>query len=167
MLFSLNILQPLLPSTLVLHDTKLFATGLTLWTQHGELVALCLAAGLHKVEDSPEQTSMLLEMKKRTFAKVFTYDKVLSAFHGRPPLLSWRYSSTPLPLDVECETLLAKRSDRLLKREQLDINGWNTDGRIYFATSMRARMLLAKSRDRILELGLSDENVTRDAIRYE
>ncbi|KAJ4273442.1 hypothetical protein NW764_011987 [Fusarium oxysporum] len=54
--------------------------------------------------------SLRLESKHRLAACIFTINKVMVSFTGRPPLIGRRYFSTPLPLDIRDEDLLADQA---------------------------------------------------------
>lgn len=70
-------------------------------------------------------------------------------------MLSDRYCQCPLPLDL-CEEDVYGGRDRLAAAvARLDSNGWNTDGRIYTTTWIRALAMLSPIREGILELSLS------------
>ena len=125
-------------------------------------------AGFHADRDSHSLiatgTSAALEARRRLVCQIFTMDKLLATFVGRPPLLIRRYCAINLPLDLTDATLLCDKDtfqDRLL---QLDVNGWNTDHQFRSSTILRARAMIALIRDEILEIGLSytGEYDTRD-----
>jgi hypothetical protein len=112
--------------------------------------------GLHVLENGPNyMPSLCSENKRRLFSQSFVSDKLGMIFTGRPPLISQRYCSTPLPLDLRDEDLLADpvTLDRAVRA--LDSRGWNTEGKIYATTIMRARCMIAFIRDEIFEAGLS------------
>jgi hypothetical protein len=96
-------------------------------------------------------------MKKRLSACIFWSDKELSMFTGRPPSLSRRYYSCPLPLDVDDESLA--EGGELLEAEinSLDENGLNTQGRVFESTLCRILFLCALIQDEILELFIGNQ----------
>lgn len=84
---------------------------------------------------------------------IFTRDKLGVAFTGRPPYISSRYFTTPMPLDISDEALTnASSLERAM--QDLDSNGWNMTGRLYPVTAIRARFLLAMIRDELFEATL-------------
>ncbi|GKZ25096.1 hypothetical protein AbraIFM66951_001590 [Aspergillus brasiliensis] len=125
--------------------------SLSHWTQHGELVAVTTSLGLHReLAAEADILSLQHELKRRVYAAVFTIDKVISTFTGRPPLLSQAYSSTRLPLDMSDDALLS--GDLTSAAAQLDSHGWNKDNQIYSTTILRSRTSFARIRHEILEL---------------
>lgn len=88
---------------------------------------------------------------------MFGLDKNLVSITGRPPLLSTRYVSTPLPLDLKDDYLFAN-ADELehIICSKLDSSGWNIEGGVYYSTTLRARSKLAVMADEIFELVLDD-----------
>lgn len=137
--------------------TKGYVTGMQYWRLHGDVVSLTTFLGLHVSSATPAADSSLLQqMERRLFAAVFIHDKTLATFTGRPPFISHRFSSTPLPLDI-CDSALADSSLSSNSPEgSVDENGWNVSGEIQAITISRARAQLAFIRDQILEIALQD-----------
>lgn len=99
-------------------------------------------------------------MRRRLFAYIFNIDKVSASFQGRPPLLSCRYVSPPLPLDIPDEDFVG--GDAALRRAvaHLDEKGWGTAGHVSTATLIRARVKLAYVKDELIGLVLSPNKPT-------
>lgn len=76
------------------------------------------------------------------------------SFTGRPPLLSLRYTSTPVPLDIGDEVLFSDAATLAQSVQHLDENGWNTRGEFSSSTFIRARALMAFIREEIIEIAL-------------
>lgn len=113
------------------------------------------ALGMHRDADqTPKKVTISSEMRRRTYAAVFNIDKVIATFTGRPPMLSHRYSSTPLPLDLSDEQLLSNPETLAKILEGLDANGWNSDGQIYSTTILRARTSFSIIRGEVLDIAL-------------
>jgi hypothetical protein len=102
-------------------------------------------------EQAPKKVAVGSEMKRRIYTAVFNIDKVIAPFTGRPPLLSYRYSSTPLPLDLSNEQPLSTPENLCKAIEALDSNGWNTGGQIYSTTNLRARTSFSIIRREVLD----------------
>ncbi|KAM0255533.1 hypothetical protein ACHAQJ_005680 [Trichoderma viride] len=129
--------------------------GMQYWRTHGDLMAMTTYLGLHVSPNAdPMDWSITTQIKRRLFAAIFSHDKVTATFTGRPAFLSRRFSSTPLPLDMSDEILLAKPPLTDYGDCRVDENGWNIDGQIYLTTTLRARTMLAYVRDEILEIAL-------------
>lgn len=91
-------------------------------------------------------------------SRVFTIDKVMVSFTGRPPLLGRRYFSTPLPLDIRDEDLLADQETLTRAVQALDEHGWNRNGELHSATLTRARVQIAVIKDEMLEIALENSS---------
>lgn len=130
--------------------------GLSAWRLHNELIGTAVAYGLHCYQGGATITAQS-EMTKRLSGCIFWSDKELSMFTGRPPSLSHRYYSCPLPLDLNDDTLMA--GGQLLEDEinSLDENGWNTQGRIFNATLCRMSVQHAFIQDDIMELFIGNQ----------
>ncbi|KAK7403538.1 hypothetical protein QQX98_010717 [Neonectria punicea] len=137
------------------------------WGSFGVTIAIMTFLGLHTQEESaPYKPSLCSENKRRTFAQVFSSDKMRAAFTGRPPLMSRRYCSTPLPLDIRDEDLASDEASLARGVQSLDDRGWNTEGGLYLATLIRARCMIAFVRDELIEVALGKGvTVTLDHLR--
>lgn len=124
------------------------------WRLHGDLVALTTYLGLHTTTSSPNDRSICVQLQRRLFASIFNMDKVIAIFTGRPPMLSRRFISTYLPLDITDEELLQDSTSTNAVYKELDEDGWNKEGVIYNTTHLRARALMSFIRDAILEIAL-------------
>ncbi|RKK85558.1 hypothetical protein BFJ68_g17257 [Fusarium oxysporum] len=126
-------------------------------------------AGLHVGSENADYVpSLRLESKRRLAARIFTIDKVMVSFTGRPPLIGRRYFSTPLPLDIRDEDLLADQATISRVRKTLDEDGWNRDGDMHSATLIRARVQIAVIKDELLEFALEDSSkATLESLSFE
>ncbi|ESU07062.1 hypothetical protein FGSG_11996 [Fusarium graminearum PH-1] len=88
-------------------------------------------------------------------ARVYALDKVLVSFTGRPPLLSHRYFSGPLAIDIDDQDLMG--GDAAIKRamSRLDDNGFRPDGELLGAALIRARVQIALIKGELLEMALA------------
>lgn len=138
------------------------------WRLHGDAVAMTTYLGLHTLPSQRHgSVSICLEIKTRLFAVMFNIDKVVATFTGRPPLLSRRYCSTPLPLDISDEALLkgAESVRRTLKPFEGGVRAEFLQ--IHPTTLLRVRVQMAYIRDEVLEIALSHQPVNdKGIIRY-
>ncbi len=93
-------------------------------------------------------------MTKRLSAGCFRSDKGIAMLTGRPPALSHRYYTCPLPLDLPDSILLEGGESLQREIDALDENGWNTKGEIYDGTICRMTVLSAIIQDEVIELFL-------------
>ncbi|CAM1510645.1 Fc.00g009800.m01.CDS01 [Cosmosporella sp. VM-42] len=133
---------------------------------HAQDISLMTFLGLHaETETTSYIPSLCSENKRRMFAYIFNIDKVMVSFTGRPPLISRRYVSTPLPLDLQDKDLLG--GDTAIQRavEALDEQGWDVGGPVCRATLLRARAMIGFTRDEALEIALGPTvNATVDSL---
>ncbi|KAF4980778.1 hypothetical protein FZEAL_3292 [Fusarium zealandicum] len=144
--------------------------GISSWTSHSLSMSMMTFLGIHApgdatkpqgLEDGICAPSFCVENKRRLFAFLFYTDKSDVSFSGRPPLISRRYCSSALPLDLQDEALTADEATLTAAAKNLDSRGWNTQGRIYPATIIRARTMIAYVLDEIMEIALgNDTHVT-------
>ncbi|EGX95998.1 C6 transcription factor [Cordyceps militaris CM01] len=128
--------------------------SMSAWDTGASSIACMTFLGAQAEEHaSPYTPTFYSEYKRRMAVHVFTRDKLGVAFTGRPPLISHRYFSTPMPLDIADEDLLD--TARLARAAQsLDRHGWNTDGRLHSSTAIRARFMISMIRDELIEASL-------------
>ena len=109
-----------------------------------------------------------IEARRRIGCQIFVVDKFLATFFGRPPLLTRRFCSIQLPLDLDDATLLSDGETFQRHIQRLETNGWNVDGQVRSSSLLRVRMMMALVRDEILEVVL-DQNGEHviDDIMYE
>ncbi|PTB66681.1 N-terminal binuclear Zn cluster-containing protein [Trichoderma citrinoviride] len=133
-------------------------TGAEFWRHHAEAIALATFLGLHTPQSSKSipEASVSVQAKRRVFCSIFNMDMVVSTLTGRPPLLSSRLCSTPLPLDVSDESLLNTK----VRPHRLNEEGWNIEGKNLPATFLRAVYIISQIRSEILEIVLQAPHVT-------
>ena len=130
--------------------------GITSSRLLAESIPVAFQLGLHTTASSAGRpVSFLSEIRRRIFAHLYIIDKISAIMTGHPPLVCRRYCSTPLPLDLSDEAILALEDGSSLA---VDENGWNTNDEVYTATLMRARLLMAQVREDILECALGIED---------
>ncbi|KAM0722660.1 hypothetical protein Q7P37_002101 [Cladosporium fusiforme] len=132
------------------------------WQRNGELCDAMVAMGLHQGNpQTPDMPFFLSQQRRKIFAKVYTHDKSISLFVGRPPRLSYRYCKLEMPLDLSGDQLMLQGAELQEAIANLDRNGWNTTGDCYRVTWNRVWFLYSRIREDILEvsLGSLDEDV--------
>lgn len=88
-----------------------------------------------------------------TFCNIAT-DKNQASLNGTPPMLSARYCTIRLPLDISCEDLFLPQPELAKLVTGLDINGWDGPEKVHRATFHRALQILSELREEILEVSL-------------
>ncbi|EGX94297.1 Fungal transcriptional regulatory protein [Cordyceps militaris CM01] len=143
-------------------------SGLPIWEAHGANIAYLMFLGLHTQEsNAPYIPTAWSENNRRLVAATFVFDKIGVMLHGHPPLISHRYYTAPLPLDLRDEDLIAGSATLNKAISSLDERGWNTDGGLYSATVARARTMMALVRDEVFEVTLSNgRNPTLEYLMY-
>lgn len=127
-----------------------------------ETAALCSYLGMHvdpAQDRADKRPSISYEARRRLFYGIMTLDKAAAIVTGRPPLISRRYISTKLPLDVTNEELMGSRGGLIEIAAKLDPNGWSRNGGLTPVKYMRARVNSALVRDEILEIALGGPNM--------
>ncbi|KAK2599107.1 hypothetical protein QQS21_005448 [Conoideocrella luteorostrata] len=134
--------------------------SLSCWRAMAESVAMLTFLGFHAESSSPSyQPCLSSEARRRVTAHVFIMDKVVTLFTGRPPQISRRYVSTPPPLDLDDDEILADEAQVAEYVRSLDQNGWNTKGGLFAATALRCRYFIALIRDELIEIALGNSKL--------
>ncbi|PVI00547.1 hypothetical protein DM02DRAFT_388285 [Periconia macrospinosa] len=129
------------------------------WRGMSETISTLYAGGMH-CEESFDEPFFFCEARRRMYAAVFRSDKTLANFFGRPPLMNWRYSDRPLPLDIDENVIMCTDTELLnTALSKLDNEGWNTEGKINSVSWVRLRAKMSISRERFLELSLSGRRI--------
>ncbi|RFU78617.1 hypothetical protein TARUN_3587 [Trichoderma arundinaceum] len=138
------------------------------WYSHGAAVSMMTFMGLHVLEkEVPYTPTLCSENNRRLAAQIFNSDKFCVAFSGRPPLLNRRYCTTPLPLDLREEDLVADEATLKKAAEDLDERGWNRQGVINPVTLIRARRMLAAILEEVMDVALGCRVcITLDELRF-
>lgn len=132
----------------------------------GEEVNAVIAMGLHqKIEANDELPIFLAETRKLVFVLVYTSEIGFAAFLGRPPRLSYRYSSLELPLDItEAQLMLGKDEIATIVRNTIDKDGFNTSKRLGRIARLRVQIPFSCRREEILDLALG-QHATEEILR--
>lgn len=85
----------------------------------------------------------------------YAIDKELATSLGRPPRICSRYCDIPPPLDISYEKMVLSHSEDEKALQNLDANGWNTEGNLTVGVRLRIVLLTSLLRENILELSLS------------
>jgi hypothetical protein len=108
------------------------------------------------------------EARRRIVCQIFIADKFLATAVGRPPLLTRRFCSIKVPLDLDDTALLSDKETFQRQLLRLDPDGWDIDGRLHSSSILRVRTMIALIRDEILEIGLSYTRThSFDDVKYE
>ncbi|KAJ5533777.1 hypothetical protein N7527_000031 [Penicillium freii] len=134
------------------------------WQKLGDLSTIIYAFGLHQSSEDIEEKFpfFLVEIRKRVMVCAYAIDKELATSLGRPPRICSRYCVIPLPLDISYENMVLSRSEGEKTLQNLDANGWNTEGNLTVGVRLRVVLLTSLLRENILELSLSP--TTQDII---
>ncbi|KAH7144273.1 hypothetical protein B0J13DRAFT_475194 [Dactylonectria estremocensis] len=141
--------------------------SLQCWNSHGMTASMMTFLGAHAQQAvKPYKPSLCSENKRRIFAEIFNSDKFTVSFTGRPPLVTRRYCSTPLPLDLRDEDLTADEATLMAAVNALDERGWNTKGELHPATLVRGRYMIATVMDELVDAALdTTTTVTIDQLQ--
>lgn len=133
--------------------------ALATWEVQGSAVNYMIFSNLQTSDaESPYRPTAWSENNRRVAAAVFVLDKLSVMVTGRPPLVSHRYYTAPLPLDLSDEDLIADSETLSRAISALDERGWNTSGGLYPATVARARCMMALIRDELVEVTMGNNS---------
>lgn len=135
-------------------------SSLSLWMRKGASVAAVTAFGLHRdsTADGQRRARIYTQQERCDLCNAVILDTMLATFMGRPVSLSFRHISTPLPWDISTDVIM---DDSISIDDKLDSNGWNTEGAIHPATTLRVLMIGCTLRQQVLELCFANESGDR------
>ncbi|WPB06571.1 uncharacterized protein RHO25_011228 [Cercospora beticola] len=129
-------------------------TSSQVWTSFSEVADTAVLHGLHlEVPENANMPFFLRELRSRIFNVIFSMDKLLSTFLGRPPRISYRYSVVQEPHDLT-DAEICSDPDTLQRRlSELSLSGgWSTRGPVARATWRKANTSRHIIREEILEI---------------
>ncbi|KAI5457563.1 hypothetical protein BGZ63DRAFT_494859 [Mariannaea sp. PMI_226] len=139
--------------------------SLAAWRPHADTVALLMFLGIHAdSQDVLSPPNFCLENRKRLAAVILSIDQTFVMFTGRPPLIHYKFLSTPLPLDIDDNDFLSGEATALRAFNHLDASGWNTINGIYAVSFIRARAICAFVRAELVEIALDKKPNTSTKI---
>jgi len=126
-------------------------SSLSLHIRKGAALAAMTAFGMHEYREEEERSlpRAFIQDMRRIVGLMVTLDTILATFCGRPPGLSMRYVSCPMPWDISNEEVL----DDSFPIEN-DPHSWNPSGEMSQTSRMRASLVGTRLRQEILELCL-------------
>ena len=130
-------------------------TGLDSWRRLGDVISSVLYLGYHQAsKPKPNTPSFLTELRETCFTRIYSDDKNVAVFLGRPPRLSstfccFRFPQLPLPHDQNEATFLARN---LSIGHGQHLACFGADEAITFSTSIRWAALCARLKEKALEV---------------
>lgn len=119
-------------------DTYYFK-GYSSWRKIGDVISSIFAIGYHEdIDAKPDVPFFLAQLRKTAFARIFSADKNVSTFLGRPPRMSKRFSNFQIPSSFPAQ--------------QQNLHTWDPDQDASFLAETRWSALCASLKEEILEL---------------
>ncbi|GKZ17202.1 hypothetical protein AbraIFM66951_009066 [Aspergillus brasiliensis] len=127
-----------------------------LWRCMGDVSSMFFALGLHQDDSGLEATYPFyqVELRRRYASQIYSMDKTISTFLGRPPRISGSYCANTMPADIDDEVLLLDGDELDEALRNVDANGWNMDRQFRGATWRRIKLIISQFREEILGLCL-------------
>ncbi|KAJ5087375.1 hypothetical protein N7456_010991 [Penicillium angulare] len=115
------------------------------WRKMGDVISSIFAMGYHdNLDAKPDTPFFLVQLRKTLFARIFSADKNIAIFLGRPPRLTKRFSNFQLPSSFS--------------GPQQNIYLWNPDASASYTSETRWSALCASLKEEILELARDKDN---------
>lgn len=122
------------------------------WTAFGQVCNLLVSMGLHLEKKVDASTPFwLCELRRRFFNAVYSSDKFLSTYLGRPPHLSYRFCAIQEPQDLSDDEICGDEYTRASALAQLS-DGWTTTGHPMRSTWRKAFFKRYQLREDIMEV---------------
>lgn len=122
-------------------------SGYRYWRTLGDVIASVFALGYHNnIDKKPGMPRFLMELQKTVFARVYSADKNVSIFLGRPLRMSKRFCHFQIP------HYQALDADTSSTDEQGSTDAWKPDASLSYKAETRWSALCASIKEEILEL---------------
>lgn len=128
--------------------------GYHTWRKLGDVISSIFALGYHEdIDAKPDTPPFLIQLRKTAFARIYSADKNVAIFLGRPPRMTKRFCYFQIPSDYAG-----------LKQ---DVGYWSPDTPASYNAETRWSALCASLKEEILELA-RDKNhqASMERIRY-
>jgi hypothetical protein len=127
------------------------------WLYLGDVIALLTFLGYHVLPDSLDyRPKFMIESKRKIYYQIYMVHMSMVSLTGRPPLMSHRYSTTPLPVDIGNDALFRDKEDVLAgSADDIDTAGWDKQWRKFAVAPMRTRAKLMLLREEIMGFALN------------
>ncbi|KAK4622288.1 hypothetical protein CLAFUW4_06481 [Fulvia fulva] len=127
-------------------------TANEVWTSFSEACDTAVLMGLHlEIKMDAHTPFFLYELRLRLFNVIYSMDKFLATFLGRPPHISYRYSVVQVPHDLSDEQVCMDPADRQAALDR-HVNTWTVTGRPHRATWRKAWSIRHLLREDVLEI---------------
>ncbi|KAH0592751.1 hypothetical protein MHUMG1_09575 [Metarhizium humberi] len=128
-------------------EIKVSGARYQLWRRLGDVISSTFALGYHEDLNGKADTPVfLLELRKAAFARIYSADKNVSLFLGRPLRMSKRFCHFQLPGDA------AVRENHATATEQSGEYRWASDTEINYRAETRWSAICASLKEEIIEL---------------
>ncbi|CAK4032986.1 Dynactin, isoform [Lecanosticta acicola] len=125
------------------------------WTSFGEVCDTVVLMGLHLEKRMDARTPFwLCELRVRFLSVVYSNDKFLSTYLGRPPHMSYRFCVLQEPQDLSDEEVCGDENTLASALARLQ-GGWTTTGHPHRITWMKASSKRFALREDIVEILVS------------
>lgn len=140
-------------------------TSSEVWESFSAVCDTVILLGLHQQSRSNSTTPFfLVELRKRVFNVIYSMDKFLGTFLGRPPRISYRYCSLSYPSDLTDEEVFLPWPELQGRLAELESNGgWSSTGSISRSGWRRAWSTRHELREDVLELVIGTRTVDLEA----
>lgn len=125
------------------------------WTKMGEAGDMAVSLGLHQEKRVDDSTPFFLcQLRERLFFSVYSHEKFLAAFLGRPPRISYRHCVVQEPLDLTDEQICMDEPELSEALAALR-DGWSVTGPPNRMTWRKVNSARNMIREDILEIALA------------
>lgn len=115
------------------------------WRAMGDTISDTYIMELHREAKITANTPFwLAQCRRKNWAIIYHWDKVIATYFQRPPRIAKRYSDAELPLDLTDEELLGSSATLAQACANLTSEGWNPQGAYCSTTWYRMRFMASE-----------------------
>ena len=128
-------------------------SGLRSWRNLGDVIASAFALVCHgNIHNKPNIPAFLVELRRTAFERIYSGDKNLAIFLGRPPRMCKRFSYFQVP---SCSASWDAADSQPIT--QLEVQDWCANTEINYRAGTHWSALCASIKEEILELLFSED----------
>lgn len=128
------------------HTEYSISSGLQSWRRLGDVIASAFALGYHEnLQTRLDVPAFLVDLRKSAFARLYSGDKNVAIFLGRPPRMSKKFCHFQIPSSIP-------DTSKVSPGRLLDPEDWDSNARISYRADTRWSALCASLKEDILEV---------------
>lgn len=122
------------------------------WRKLGDAIASAFALGYHEtLHGKADVPTFLIDLRRTAFARLYSADKNVAIFLGRPPRMSKKFCHFRLPKSVP-------DADNISREDLSDAESWSPDTNMSYRAETRWSAICARLKEDVLEQRMNPDS---------